>query len=79
MPDALARRMADNQVSMHAAQLARDAERLAVAARQYADGVKDGGQQTGAYQLAQAALDLLQQAARLDGMRDIAALVPEEN
>ena len=77
MPDALARRMADNQVSMYAASLARDAERFAMQARHFAHAGKDGGQQTGAFQLAQAALDLLRQASRLDGMRDIAALVPD--
>lgn len=78
MSDALARRMADNQVAAHAASLARDAERLAVSARQYADDLKDGKPaQGGAYQLTVAVADLLRQASRLDGMRDIAALVPD--
>lgn len=76
--DALARRMADNQIGMHAASLARDAERLADSARQYADDLKDGKPaQGGAYQLAVAVTDLLRQAARLDGMRDIAAFVED--
>ncbi|NUP20784.1 MAG: hypothetical protein HOZ81_32855 [Streptomyces sp.] len=78
MSDDLARRMADNQVAMCSASLARDAERLAASAKQYADDLKDGKHaQGGAYQLAVAVADLLRQAARLDGMRDIAAFVPD--
>lgn len=76
--DDLARRMTDNQIAMHADSLARDADRLAASARQYADDLKGGKDaQGGAYQLAIAVADLLRQAARLDGMRDIAGLVPD--
>jgi len=79
MTDVLARRMADNQVRLFAESLARDADRLAQSARQYADDTADGKPESGgAYRLAQAAADLLRQASRLDGMRDIAALIDKE-
>jgi hypothetical protein len=77
--DNLARRMADNQIGMAADSLARDADRLAATARQYATDLRgNGGRSGGAYQLAQQTADLLRQAARLDGMRDIAALLPDK-
>lgn len=77
--DAIVRRMTGNQVAMQAASLTRDADRLAASARQYAADLKDGKPaQGGAYQLAVAVADLLRQASRLDGMRDIAGLVNEE-
>jgi hypothetical protein len=77
--DNLARRMADNQIGMAADSLARDADRLAASARQYANALRTGEARSGgAYQLAQGVADLLRQAARLDGMRDIAALLPDE-
>jgi hypothetical protein len=77
MSDNLARRMADNQTRMATEQLARDASRFAEAASQYAAAVIRGGPYSGgAYQLAQQTADLLRQAARLDGMTDIAGLLP---
>jgi hypothetical protein len=79
MPDNLARRMADSQIHSATASLARDAERLAATVRRYVDDLARGGDHAsgGAYQIAQAAADLLRQASRLDGMRDIADLIPE--
>lgn len=75
----LSRRTADSQISMAVADLARDAERLADAARQYADGLAHGGLAGGgASRIAQDAANLSRQAARLDGMRDIAGLLPDK-
>lgn len=76
--DGLARRMADNQIRMNVNDLTRDAERLAVAARLYADELA-GGTATNsgsARRLAQEAAELARRAERLDGMRDIAGLIP---
>ncbi len=79
MTDALARRMVDNQIRTAAETLARDADRLARSARQYADDMATGTPESGgAYRLAQAAADLLRQASRLDGMRDIAGLINDD-
>jgi hypothetical protein len=79
MTDNLARRMADNQIRMTAAELQRDAERLAIDAQRYAEELKAG--QTAdagmAYRLAQSAADILRQASRLDGMHTIGGLVGE--
>lgn len=78
MPDSLARRLADNQVNSHAAMLAQDAERLAATTAQYAASLNAGPVIAGAaWRIAQDALALAQLAARLDGMRDIAGLVPD--
>ena len=55
MSDDLARRMADNQVAMCSASLARDAERLAASAKQYADDLKDGKHAQGGRQCHRAA------------------------
>jgi len=80
MADSLAKRMTDNQIRMASDDLIRDADRLAEAARQYASDAKGGKPESGgAHRLAQTAADLLRQAARLDGMRDIAGLVAEED
>lgn len=77
MADDLARRMADNQIHMATEQLARDASRLAETARQYAaDLIRGGPYGGGASRIAQDGADLARQAARLDGMRDIAGLIP---
>ncbi|WP_458089543.1 helix-turn-helix domain-containing protein [Streptomyces malaysiensis] len=74
--DSLPRRMADNQIRMAAADLARDAARFASAVQQYADGVESGRAASGeAHRLSIELADLLRQAARLDGMRDLAGLV----
>lgn len=79
MSDNLPRRIGDNQISRAASDLARDADRLATDAGWYAASVAAGGPASGgAHRLAQGIADLLRQAARLDGMRDIAALLPDE-
>lgn len=74
---ALARRMADNQIRMAADDLARDAERLAVAARLYADELAEGKTTNSgsARRLAQEAAEVARRAERIDGMRDIAGLI----
>lgn len=79
-PKSLARRMADNQMRMTAEDLARDAERLAVAARLYADELAEGKTTNSgsARRLAQEAAEVARRAERLDGMRDIAGLIDEE-
>lgn len=69
--DDLTRRMATRQVEMAQAELARDAERLAIAARQYADSGSSGG----ARRLAQDAADLALQERHLAGLRTIADLI----
>jgi transcriptional regulator with XRE-family HTH domain len=76
--DALARRMADNQIRMTVNDLTRDAERLAMAARVYADEMAEGKATNSgsARRLAQEAAELARRAERLDGMRDIAGLIP---
>lgn len=78
--DPLARRMADNQIRMTVDDLARDAERLAVAARLYADELAEGKATNSgsARRLAQEAAELARRAERLDGMRDIAGLIGEK-
>lgn len=81
MADALARRMADNQLRMAADDIQCDAERLAVDARHYADSVKNGNLANSgmASRLAQEAADLARRVSRLDGMRDMAALIDKES
>ena len=76
----LARRMADNQIRMTADDLMRDAERLAVAARLYADELAEGKATNSgsARRLAQEAAEVARRAERLDGMRDIAGLIDGE-
>ncbi|MGW4076012.1 helix-turn-helix domain-containing protein [Streptomyces asiaticus] len=72
----LPRRMADNQIRMATDDLARDAARFARTVQQYADSVGSGGAASGeAHRLTIDLADLLRQAARLDGMRDLAGLV----
>ena len=79
MTDDLARRMADSQTRMAVESLRRDARRLAAAATRLVDQAATGGPVSGdASRIAQEALQLAQLAARLDGMRDIAGLLPEE-
>jgi transcriptional regulator with XRE-family HTH domain len=77
--DSLARRMADNQIRMATDDLIRDSDRLADDARRYADSLKsDGVADSGtASRLAQDAADLARRASRLDGMCDIAGLIPD--
>jgi hypothetical protein len=76
MADDLARRMAARQIQMAADDLTRDAERLAVAARQYADDLA-AGRHGSAHRLAQDAADLALTERRLAGMREIEALMGE--
>ena len=80
MADVLARRMANNQIRMAADDLARDADRLAKAARVYADELAAGKTTNSgsARRLAQDAADVGRRAERLDGMRDIAGLIDKE-
>jgi hypothetical protein len=80
MADSLAKRMTDNQIRMASDDLIRDSDRLAADARNYADSLKSGSIANSgmASRLAQAAADLGRRASRLDGMRDIAALINEE-
>jgi hypothetical protein len=74
--DDLTRRMADRQVGLAAADLRRDARRFAEAASRFADETgSPASHMGGAHRLAQDAIDLLRQAGRLDGLRDIAGLV----
>lgn len=73
--DDLARRMVTRQVEMAQAELARDAERLATAARQYADDIERGLTGGGARRLAQDAADLALQERHLAGLRTIADLI----
>lgn len=75
MTDNLARRMADNQVIGARDRVATDADRLAVLVAQFAADIRADDNAGGAWQIAQAAADLLRQAARLDGMRDITSLL----
>lgn len=79
MTDALPRRMTDNQIRMAAAELQRDAERLAADAHRYAEDLKTGQavDMGMAYRLAQNIADILRQSARLDGMRTISDLFNE--
>lgn len=78
MSDDLSRRMTDQQLAMARTDLTRTARQFADTATQYADSVHaDRGVSDGARRLVQEAADLLQAAARLDGMRDLAALVPD--
>lgn len=78
--DGLARRVTDNQIRMAVNDLTRDSERVAEDARHYADTLKHGGIANSgmASRLAQDTADLARRASRLDGMRDIAALITEE-
>lgn len=74
----LGRRMAARQIAAAAQDVARDADRLAATAAQYAADIRGGSHTGDAWQLAQAATDLLRQAARLDGMRDVAGLMADD-
>ncbi|MCX4911847.1 hypothetical protein [Streptomyces sp. NBC_00878] len=77
MGDNLARRFAARQVQLTADELEREAERLAVAARTYADEIA-AGRHGSAHRLAQDAAALALTERRLAGMRDIAGLFDEE-
>lgn len=77
MSDDLARRMADGEIAEAIENLARDARRLAEMATQYADSITSSprvGDE--ARRLTRYATSLLLDAARLDGMRRMAPLVP---
>ena len=77
MTDSLAHRVADRQVEMYVKDVARDAAQLAETAANYAAGVKSGGPYSGgANRLVQQAAQLAQLASRIDGMREIASLLP---
>jgi hypothetical protein len=74
--DAHAQRLSKTQRARALDALARDADRLARRSRSYADGVQSESRVSGgAFQLVQEAVDLLRQAARLDGMSDIGDLI----
>ncbi|NUP47269.1 MAG: hypothetical protein HOW97_08140 [Catenulispora sp.] len=73
----LARRMATKQTADARTRIATDADRLTTLTQQFAADIRTGGTAGGAWQIAQAAIDLLRQSARLDGMTDIAALLPD--
>lgn len=81
MVDSVAKRMTDNQIRMAVDDLIRDSDRLADDARRYADSLKTGtiANSGMASRLAQDVADLARRASRLDGMRDIAALITEED
>ncbi|MFJ4785093.1 hypothetical protein [Streptomyces sp. NPDC088794] len=77
MADELARRFVTRQLQMAAEELEREAERLAVAARVYADEIA-AGRHGSAHRLAQDAAALALAERRLAGMRDIAGLMGED-
>lgn len=86
MPDDLTRRVITRQIDVSAAYLARDAQHLADDAQRLADRAatpQPGTLGGDAHRLAQAAVALLEVAARLDAMRQVAtatlpANTPEE-
>ena len=78
MADDLARRFVARQLQLTTDELVRDAERLAVAVRQYADSVA-AGRYANAQRLAQDAAALAFTERRLAGMREIADLTTAEN
>ncbi|WP_329131636.1 hypothetical protein OG552_10735 [Streptomyces sp. NBC_01476] len=78
MTDSLARQIVDRDIADKIDSLATDADRLAAAATDLARSLRTGGHAGGAFQLAQRATLLLQQAATLDGMREIAKLLPKD-
>ena len=77
MADDLIRRFVTRQLQMAAEELEREAERLAVATRIYADEIA-AGRHGSAHRLAQDAAALALTERRLAGMRDIAGLLTEE-
>jgi hypothetical protein len=72
--DELARRFVTRQLQMAVEELEHEAERLAVAARVYADEIA-AGRHGSAHRLAQDAASLALTERRLAGMRDIAGLL----
>lgn len=76
MTDDLTRRVLTNQLTHAERSLTRDAERLAAAARQFADSLATPGPVSGeAGRLAQAALQVAAQAARVDAMREATSVL----
>ena len=78
MTDDLARRHINRRINAEAAQIATAADRLAETATRLAADARAGHHLGEAWPLAAAATSLLQQAARLDGMREVAALLPDK-
>lgn len=76
MADDLTRRFIDRQLQLTIDELKRDAERLASAARQYADDLAVG-RHGSAHRIAQDAAALALTERRLAGMREIASLLGE--
>jgi hypothetical protein len=74
MADDLTRRFVARQLQLAAQELEREAERLAVAARIYADEIA-AGRHGSAHRLAQDAAALALTERRLAGMREIAGLL----
>jgi hypothetical protein len=77
MVDELARRFVTRQLQLTAKELEREAERLAVATRIYADEIA-AGRHGSAHRLAQDAAALALTERRLAGMREIAGLIAHE-
>lgn len=75
MADALTHRFVARQLQLATDELVRDAERLAVAARQFADDAAAGRHHGSARRLAEDATTLALIERRLAGMREIAALL----
>ena len=76
MTDAHTQRLSKTQRARALDILARDAERLAQRSRSYADTLRSESRVSGgAFQLVQETVELLRQAARLDGMSDIGDLI----
>jgi hypothetical protein len=74
----VARRIAEKKRATARERAASDAERLSQAAARFAADLRTGAPVGEAWQIAQAAIDLLQQVARLQGMGEIGELLPEE-
>lgn len=81
MTDPLVQRMTAKEIESAAERLALHAERLAESARLYAAELTAGGGHArgDASRLCQEAGEVLKQAAYLDGMRNIAQLIPDDN
>ncbi|MGV9352333.1 hypothetical protein [Streptomyces misionensis] len=73
--DDLTRRFITRQLQLATDELVRDAERLAVSARAFADDAAAGRSHGNAYRLAQDAALLAHLERRLAGMREIAGLL----
>ena len=74
MADDLTHRFVTRQLQLTTQELEREAERLAIAARQYADEIA-AGRHGSAHRLAQDAAALALTERRLAGMREIAGLL----